>query len=158
MEDKINDLLSQRTEPVRVVLESTGGIKPPCFDGSSPLSIFKFQFETASRNGRDDDEKALELILAMKGMPAEILETMPASRRNNYNDFMVALQRKFGDEHKRELYCMELKYRAQKANESLQAFAMEVERLVQFTYLGENHQLIDNYKTEVFIRYTAPWH
>ena len=46
---------------------------------------------------------------------------------------------------------MELRCRAQKANESLQAFAMEVERLVQLTYPGENHPLIDNIKTESFV-------
>ena len=46
---------------------------------------------------------------------------------------------------------MELRCRAQKANESLQAFAMEVERLVQLTYPGENHPLIDNIKTEAFV-------
>ena len=64
---------------------------------------------------------------------------------------MMALQRKFGDERKRELYHMELRCRDQKANELLQAFAMEVERLVQLTYPGENHPLIDNIKTEVFV-------
>ena len=35
--------------------------------------------------------------------------------------------------------------------ESLQAFAMEVERLAQLADPGENHELIDNYKTEVFV-------
>ena len=38
---------------------------------------------------------------------------------------------------------MELRCRAQKANESLQASSMGVERLVQLTYLGENQLLID---------------
>ena len=89
MEEKINNFQSQRPEQVRVISESTGRIKPPCFDDSSPLIVFKFQFETiVSRNGWDD-EKALELILALKGVAAEILETMPASRSNNY-DLMVA--------------------------------------------------------------------
>ena len=37
-----------------------------------------------------------------------------------------------------------------KGNESLQAFAMEVEGLVQFTYPGENLPLIDNIKTGAF--------
>ena len=98
MEEKINNLLRQRPEPVRVVKGSTARIKPPYFDDSSPLSVFKFQFETVpSRNGWDDDEMALELILALKGATAEILETIPTSRRNNYNELMVALQRKFGD-------------------------------------------------------------
>ena len=100
MEEKINNQERQRPPPVRVGSEGNGRIKPPCFDGSSPLSVFKFQFETvASRNGWKDDE---------------ILETMPASIRNNYNDLMVALQRKFGDEPKRELYRMELRCRAKR--------------------------------------------
>ena len=119
------------------------------FDGSSPLSLFKFQFETVvSRNGWDGAEKALKLILALKGAAAGILETLPTSRRNNYNELMVALQRKFGDEHKRKLYRMELMCRAQKSNESLQTFAMEVVRLTQLTYPGEYNPLIDNIKTE----------
>ena len=66
----------------------------------------------ASRNGWYDDEKALELYLALKGVATVILETMPASRRNNYSYLMVALQCKFCDEHKRELYRMELRCRA----------------------------------------------
>ena len=67
--------------------------------------MFKFQFETVvSRNGWKGDEKALELILALKSVAAEIIETMPTSHRNNYNGLMVSLRRKFGDEHKRELY------------------------------------------------------
>ena len=136
IEEKINNL--QRPEPVRVVSESAARIKPPCFDGSSPLSVLKFQFETvARRNGWNDDEKALELILVLKGAAAGILETIPTSLRNNYNQLMVALQRKFGDEHKRELFRTELRCREQKANEPLQAFAMEVERLVLLTYPGK---------------------
>ena len=88
-------------------LESTARIKPPCFNSSSLLSVFKFQFEiAASKNGWDDDEKALELILALKAAAAGILETIPTSRRYNYNELMLALHRKFGDEHKRELYRM----------------------------------------------------
>ena len=135
MEEKINSLQSQRPEPV--VSEGHARIKPHCFDGSSPLSVFKFQFETvASRNEWDDNEKALELILPLKGAAAG--ESIPTSRRNNYNELMVALLRKFSDEYKRELYRMELRCRAQKANESLQAFAVEVERLVQLAYPGEN--------------------
>ena len=51
--------------------------------------VFQFQFETvANRNGWEDEEKAFELILALKGFTAEILETIPASRRNNYNDLL----------------------------------------------------------------------
>ena len=72
MEEKINNLQSQRPKQMRVVNESTTRIKLPYFDGSSPLCVFKFQFETvASRNGWDD------------GAAAGILETIPTSCRNN---------------------------------------------------------------------------
>ena len=64
---------------------------------------------------------------------------------------MVALQHKFGDKHKRKLYRMKLRCRAQKANDSLQAFAMEVKRLVQLTYPGGNHLLVDSFKTKAFV-------
>ena len=75
MGEKINNLQSQRSQPARFVSEGTGKIvKPFSIDGSSPLSIFKFPFETvASRKGWDDGEKALELILAFKGAADEIL-------------------------------------------------------------------------------------
>ena len=35
--------------------------------------------------------------------------------------------------------------------EPLKAIAMEVERIVQRTYVRENHPLIDNFKTEAFV-------
>ena len=63
-------------------------------------------------------------MLALKSAVAAILETMPASSRNNYNDIMVALQCRLGDKHKRELYRIVLRCRVQKVNKSLQAFAM----------------------------------
>ena len=59
IEEGINNLKSQRPEPIRIESEGTGKIKPPCFDGSSPLSVFKFQFErVTSKNGWADEEQA----------------------------------------------------------------------------------------------------
>ena len=81
----------------------------------------------------DDEEKALKL------------ETMPVSCRKNYNELMVTLQRKFGYKHKQELR------RTQRTNESVQAFVMLADRLVQLTYLGENHQLLGNFKNNKFV-------
>ena len=115
MEEKVNN---QRPEPV---LEGIDRIEAPCFNGNSPLFVFKFQFESASnKNGSDDGEKALELVLSLR-------ETMSASCSNDYSELMVALQRKFGGKHKRELHPMDLSCRAEKANESFLDFAMEVD-------------------------------
>ena len=46
---------------------------------------------------------------------------------------------------------METRSRAQKPNESFQAFGMEVDGLVQLTYPGGNHSLVDNFKTKAFV-------
>lgn len=40
---------------------------------------------------------------------------------------MLALQRKFGGEHRKEMFGMELRGGVQKANETLQNFALEIE-------------------------------
>ena len=56
-----------------------------------PYPYLNFISRLAGRNEWNDEEKALELILALKGFADEILETMPASRRKNYNYLMVAL-------------------------------------------------------------------
>ena len=52
MEEKFNNFKSHRQKPVRVLSEGIGKVKLLWFDGSSLLSVFKFQFETvASGNG-----------------------------------------------------------------------------------------------------------
>ena len=66
----------------------------------------------------------MELNLALQAGIDDILGSMPVScRRTNYNDIVLV----FSDEQKRKLYLIELRCQAQKANESLQAFAMEIE-------------------------------
>ena len=42
MEEKFNNHQNQWPEPVRFLSEGTGRIEVPYFDGSSPLSVFKF--------------------------------------------------------------------------------------------------------------------
>ena len=133
MKEKLSNLQSQR--PARIVSEGAVRVKPPCFDGNSPLSVFKFQF-------------AQKVILELKGAAAKILETTSDGSRNNYNDIMVALQRRFGEEHKRELYRMELLYRSQKANASL----CNLGRKIGAAHIpGKKHLLVNSFKTEVFV-------
>ena len=74
----------------------------------------------------------MELILALKSAAAEILQTIPTSRRNK-NELTELLTNWVTSTNGRQ---------------TRQRFAMEVERLVQLTHPGENHPLIDNIKTE----------
>ncbi|XP_075168511.1 uncharacterized protein LOC142240690 [Haematobia irritans] len=136
--------------PVRVIEGSK--TKPPVFDGSTSFDVFKFQFEmVACRNLWNDNDKAIELLLALKGNAADVIQSIPAASRNNYNEVIAALQRKYGGEHKQDIFRMELRGRVQKSNETLQDFATEVERLVLLTYPGESHPLVDRIKIETFV-------
>ncbi|XP_075157143.1 uncharacterized protein LOC142230381 [Haematobia irritans] len=108
--------------PVRVIYGSK--IKTPVFDGSTSFDVFKFQYEmVASRNLWNDDDKAIELLLALKGNAADVIQSIPAASRNNYNEVIAALQRKYGGEHKQDVFKMELRGRVQKSNATLQDFA-----------------------------------
>ena len=109
--------------------------------------MFKFQFETVDRrNGWTDDEKALELILALKSAAAGILESISTSRRNNYNELKVELQRKFDDKTNGSCTAWNQGVGRKKVNEPLRWM------LVQLTYPIENYPLIDNIKTEAFVK------
>ncbi|KNC20840.1 hypothetical protein FF38_11283 [Lucilia cuprina] len=74
------------------------------------------------------------------------LESVPVNNRNNYDDIMEALQCKYCGDHKKELYPMELRVKVRKTNETLQDFALEIERLLQPTYPGEHHPFLDIFK------------
>ena len=105
----------------------------------------------ASRNLWSDNDKAIELLLALKGSAAEVIQSIPAASRNNYGEVIAAMQRKYGGEHKQDIFRMELRGRVQKSNDILQDFATEVERLVLLTYPGESHPLVDRMKIETFV-------
>ncbi|KNC25724.1 hypothetical protein FF38_01476 [Lucilia cuprina] len=70
----------------------------------------------------NNKEKVVELILALKGNAAVVHESR-----------------------------MELRGRMQKANETLQDFALEIERLLQLAYPGEHHPFLDIFKIEAFV-------
>lgn len=105
----------------------------------------------AGRNLWNDDDKAIELILSLEGVAAEVLQSIPIASRKNYEEVISALQRKYGGEYKQDVYRMELRGRVQKPNETLQDFATEVERLTLLTYPGESHPLVDRIKIESFV-------
>ena len=81
--------------------------------------------------------------MTLKGNAAEVPEILPSSSTENFDEIMNALHRKYGSDHKTEIYHMELRRRMQKAGEKLQHFAFEIERLVQSSDPGENQTLAE---------------
>ena len=89
--------------------------------------------------------------MALKGKAAEAIQTIPEQDRYNYMEVMKALDRKYGSDHKREMYRMELKGRYQKGGETLQEFATAVERLVHFAHANTSTEYMERIKIDAFI-------
>ncbi|KNC34871.1 hypothetical protein FF38_11116 [Lucilia cuprina] len=85
LESKLNNLQCQEGA-VRIIPETSSRIKAPSFDGTTPFNVFKFD-TVATRNIWNNKEKAIELILALKGNALGLKRKC----RNNYDD-MEALQ------------------------------------------------------------------
>ncbi|XP_073841261.1 uncharacterized protein [Musca autumnalis] len=101
LEKKMSEL-EIKGGPVRVI-DNTLKIKPPEFDGSTSFDVFKLQFEAvSSRNSWNDNDKAVRLLMALKGGAADVLQNIPAASRNNYGDIIAALELKYSGGHKQE--------------------------------------------------------
>ncbi|XP_017479346.1 PREDICTED: uncharacterized protein LOC108368901 [Rhagoletis zephyria] len=97
------------------------------------------------------EDKSAALFVALKGPAAEILQTIPDCERNSYDALMGAVERRYGSEHRRQIYQMELENRCQKANETLQEFASEIERLAHLAIGDASGEHLERVKIQRFI-------
>lgn len=152
LEKELRDIKKSETTTQVVQTSSKFNLKPPTFDGTTSFAIFKFQFETASvQNQWNEEHQVAALIVALKGEAAETLQTIPENERRGYGEIIKALERKYGSDHKREIYRMELKGRSQKAGETLQEFASAVERLAHLAHASTSSEFMERIKIDAFI-------
>ncbi|GLV37954.1 hypothetical protein CBL_06344 [Carabus blaptoides fortunei] len=60
-------------------------LKAPTFDGKTPWSTYFKQFDAAAMvNGWTDEEKAITLIISLRGEALNILQTIPDSQQKDY--------------------------------------------------------------------------
>ncbi|XP_054083379.1 uncharacterized protein LOC128920323 [Zeugodacus cucurbitae] len=148
MKDRLRDLQLNRP------MVPTGLVKvyTPSFDGTTPFQIFKLQFEkTADTNKWNAEDKVAQLFVALKGAAAEILQTIPNCESSSYEALMAAVERRYGSEHRRQIFQIELQNRKQKASEYLQEFATEVERLAHLAYAHKSAEYIEDIKIHSFV-------
>ncbi|XP_067645518.1 uncharacterized protein [Eurosta solidaginis] len=158
-EEKIEaevDALRGRIEQLQLnrpaVSTSNSKVKTPSFDGSVPFQVFKLQFEkTAAVNNWNVVDKVAALFMALKGPAAEILQTIPESEWNCYEALMGALERRYGTEHRRQIYQMELLNRFQRPGETLQEFASDIERLAHLANADAPVEYTERVKIQSFI-------
>ncbi|XP_067638298.1 uncharacterized protein [Eurosta solidaginis] len=132
------------------VSASNPKVKTPSFDGSVHFQVFKLQFEkSAAVNNWNAEDKVA--ALALKGPAAEILQTIPEYERNNCETLMSALERRYGSEHRKHIFQIELQNRYQKANETLQEFASDIERLAHLSNADAPEEYTERVKIQSFI-------
>ena len=72
------------------------------------------QFEAAaSINNWTEKDKAVLLVLTLKGPAAELLQKVPPGSQNTYTELIKALELWYGDKHLRDVYCTQLRARLQ---------------------------------------------
>lgn len=120
----------------RTPVATTGHtITPPTYDGSTSWGMYKRQFEAAAlSNGWSDVEKATALVIALRGPALELLQTVPVDQQRVYGTLVAALELRYGDQHRQQLYLAQLRSRLQKSGESLPEYEAEIRRLVYLAY------------------------
>ncbi|GBM67441.1 hypothetical protein AVEN_265396-1 [Araneus ventricosus] len=110
-------------------------VKPLTFDGQTSWAVFKTQFDVvSSANGWVDRVKASQLVVSLRGSASEVLRGIPADKLTDLTTIEKALESRFGHSHLIQFYRAELKARRQKAGESFQVLAADVERLMSLAY------------------------
>ncbi|UYV65370.1 K02A2.6-like, partial [Cordylochernes scorpioides] len=153
----------KRLEDELTRLKSNGGfvagtasavlkITPPTFDGQSSFGNYMRQFEAVSlNNGWGEAERAINLIVALRGPALDLLQTIPEQDQRSYVSLVSALELRFGDQHSRHVFQSQLKLRRQKMGESLQEFEADLKRLCLMAYPSAPIDFIDQWVAQTLI-------
>ena len=129
------DLQKTKVQVKTPGVHGTANLKAPTYDGQTTWTMYHRQFEAAAAaNGWTDQEKAAALVIALRGPALELLQTIPAAQQQEYQTLVAALDRRYGDQHRRQLYQAQIKTRLQRSGESLQEFEADLRRLVHLAY------------------------
>ncbi|UYV63913.1 K02A2.6-like [Cordylochernes scorpioides] len=134
----------KRLEDELARLKSNGGF--------SSFGNYMRQFEAVSlNNGWGEAERAINLIVALRGPALDLLQTIPEQDQRSYVSLVSALELRFGDQHSRHVFQSQLKLRRQKMGESLQEFEADLKRLCLMAYPSAPIDFIDQWVAQTFI-------
>uniref|UniRef100_A0A1A9US62 Uncharacterized protein n=1 Tax=Glossina austeni TaxID=7395 RepID=A0A1A9US62_GLOAU len=100
----------------------------------------------------DDDDKAVALIISLRGTAAEIIQIIPEGKRTEFAAIMDALERKYGSKHLKEVSHLELSSHCHKLNERIQDNATGIERLANLAYIGVPDDVLKRLKIHTFVK------
>ncbi|GFU60357.1 uncharacterized protein TNCV_3308051 [Trichonephila clavipes] len=125
-------LISQRVEDLRKKLLVSGNKNESKILPSSPVPVSTSPVPVTASTA--EEVKACQLAVSLRGKAAEILQTLPDTKRLNLNSLYNALDLGFGQKYSKEYARLKMKTRLQKTGESLQEYASEVERLANLAF------------------------
>ncbi|KAF8770190.1 hypothetical protein HNY73_017752 [Argiope bruennichi] len=134
--ESLKKQISHEHEESKVIFTpSLATIKLSTFDGKTSWQVYKTQFTmVAEANGWNPQAKAFHLATSLRGDAADILETLTEEQRHDFQALSSALELRFGEKCTKEYSRLQLKFRYQKAGESLQELAADIQRLSHLAF------------------------
>ena len=79
-----------------IMTSASRTIQPPTYDGQTPWSSYKIQFEAAAMtNLWDEEQKATAWVIALRGTELEMLQTLSDEDISKYSALTIALGLRF---------------------------------------------------------------
>ena len=105
-------------------------VKLSTYDGLTPFTDFKVQFEMVAKINKWDKEKmAYQLAGCLKDDARGILSNLNDTDREDYDKLVAALKDRFEPDNQQNVFRMLLRKRVRQSNESLPKLAQEIRTL-----------------------------
>lgn len=123
------------SRPETRILPRREVMKPQCFDGKESVNSFLAHFENCARfNHWTEEDKCSWLQWSLKGKAQQVLWDLPQSYLTSFSSIVMALRERYGSEHQRELYRIELRNRRRGPRETLSDLMQDIRRLMVLAY------------------------
>ena len=127
-------------------------IMPDQYDGKTSWIDYLAHFEICCEiNGWNFAQRTQYLSVSLRGAACQVMCSLPVHKRRDYRELIQALGRRFHPENQSELYRVQLRNRARKANETLPELGQQIRQLVAQAYPGANVEVMDALGKDYFI-------
>ena len=126
-------------------------VKPLTYDGKTSWPAYLKQFSAAAAANRwTQVEKAIALVVALRGDALDTLQSIPDSKLRDYKYLLSRLEMRFGDGHLQQVYRAQMKNAQQKPEQTLQEFGAEINRLVRLSYPTFPDEVLEQLGVQTF--------